>query len=165
MRHDFEISVACYPEVHPEAASLQADIENLKRKIDAGATRGITNFFYDNESFFRFRELACKAGVHVPIVPGIMPITNITQTAKFAGKTGVSVPQFVWDAFDGLDREPGLRQSVSVSLTTDQVRGLKHEGVNDFHFYTLNRADLTYAICHILGLRPQQAAVSVAGAA
>jgi methylenetetrahydrofolate reductase (NADPH) len=161
-RHDFEISVACYPEVHPEASSLEADVENLKRKIDAGGSRAITHFFFDNEAFFRFRELAYKAGVQVPIVPGIMPITNLTQTAKFAAKTGVSVPRFVHDAFDGLDREPDLRQSISVSLTIDQVRGLRNEGVDDFHFYTLNRADLTYSICHLLGLRP---AVSVAGAA
>jgi methylenetetrahydrofolate reductase (NADPH) len=161
-RHDFEISVACYPEAHPEAESLDADIENLKRKIDAGATRAMTQFFFDNELYFRFRELAARAGINVPIVPGIMPITNLTQTAKFAKNAGASVPRFVWDAFDGLEREPDLRQSISVSLTIDQVRGLRNEGVDDFHFYTLNRADLTYTICHLLGLRP---AVSVAGAA
>ena len=162
-RHDFEVSVAAYPEGHAEAASMEADIENLKRKVDAGATRAITQFFFDNDCFFRFREKACRAGVHVPIVPGIMPITNLNQTAKFAVKAGASVPQFVLDAFDGLDNEPGIRQFVSVSLTSDQIRGLAREGVDDVHFYTLNRADLTYAICHILGLRPQP--VSVAGAA
>jgi methylenetetrahydrofolate reductase (NADPH) len=161
-RHDFEISVACYPEVHPEASSLEADIENLKRKTDAGATRAITQFFFDNDLYFRFRELAARTGIDVPIVPGIMPITNLTQTARFAANAGASVPQFVWEAFDGLEKEPDLRQGISISLTIDQVRGLRNEGVDDFHFYTLNRADLTYTICHLLGLRP---AVSVAGAA
>ena len=160
-RHDFEVSVAAYPEGHPEAASLDTDIENLKRKVDAGATRAITQFFYDNDCFLRFREKVCRAGVHVPLVPGIMPITNLTQTARFARTAGASIPQLVWDAFDGLDNEPGLRQFVSVSLTADQVRGLAREGIEEFHFYTLNRADLTYAICHILGLRPQSV---VAGA-
>jgi methylenetetrahydrofolate reductase (NADPH) len=163
-RHDFEISVACYPEMHPKALSLSADIENLKRKIDAGATRAITQFFFDNEVYFRFRELAARAGIDVPIVPGIMPITNITQTAKFAKNCGASVPQFVWDAFAGLEKEPDLRHGISISLTIDQVRGLRSEGVDDFHFYTLNRADHTYTICHLLGLRPQPAS-SVAGAA
>lgn len=158
-RHDFEISVACYPEAHPEAASLAADIDNLKRKIDAGATRAITQFFFDNELFFRFRELCAKAGINVPIVPGIIPITNLKQTARFAANAGATVPDFIYKAFDGLDNEPDLRQYVSMSLATDQVRGLAAEGVNEFHFYTLNRAELTYTICHLLGLRPQTEAI------
>lgn len=161
-RHDFEISVAAYPEGHPEARSLEADIENLKRKVDAGATRAITQFFYDNDCFLRFREQAHRAGVHVPIVPGLMPIINLTQSAKFAAKAGASIPRYVWEAFDGLEAEPAIRQFVSVSLTAEQVRGLTREGVNEFHFYTLNRADLTYAICHLLGRRPLPVTTGVA---
>jgi len=153
-RHDWEISVAAYPEGHPEAASLEADIENLKRKVDAGAGRALTQFFFDNSHYLRFRELAVRAGINVPIVPGIMPITNLTQTAKFAAKIGASIPAFVWHAFTGLESEPDIRQFVAADLAAEQVRGLVREGVTDFHFYTLNRADLTYAICHILGLRP-----------
>ncbi len=158
-RHDFEISVACYPEAHPEASSLAADIDNLKRKIDAGATRAITQFFFDNDLYLRFRELCAKAGISVPIVPGIIPITNLKQTARFAANAGATIPDSVHKAFDGLDNEPDLRQYVSMSLATDQVRGLAAEGVNEFHFYTLNRAELTYTICHLLGLRPQTEAV------
>lgn len=160
-RHDWEISVAGYPEGHTESASLEDDIENLKRKVDAGANRVLTQFFFDNTHFLRFRERACRAGINVPIVPGIMPITNLTQTAKFAIKAGATVPQFVHDAFAGLENEPGIRQFVAVDVTADQVRGLVAEGVGEFHFYTLNRADLTYAICHMLGLRPKQAATAV----
>jgi methylenetetrahydrofolate reductase (NADPH) len=153
-RHDWEISVAAYPEGHVETPAIDADIENLKRKIDAGATRALTQFFFDNDYYLRYRERASRAGITIPIVPGIMPITNLTQSARFAEKAGASVPRFVWDAFSGLENEPGIRQFVSVELTTAQVRGLASEGVSEFHFYTLNRADLTYAICHILGLRP-----------
>jgi methylenetetrahydrofolate reductase (NADPH) len=152
-RHDFEISVACFPEGHPESASIEADIDYLKQKVAAGATRAITQFFFDNAVFLRFRELANRAGVDVPIVPGIIPITNLRQTANFAKKAGASVPPFVWDAFEGLDDEPNIRQFVAMSLALDQIRQLRREGVNDFHFYTLNRSDLTYAICHISGLR------------
>lgn len=154
-RHDFELSVAAYPEGHPQAISFDADIENLKRKIDAGATRAISQFFYDNTKFLRFREKACAAGIQVPILPGLMPITNLNQTVRFAKTTGTSIPQNVFDAFEGLDNEPVTRQFVAVELITDQIRGLVAEGLDTVHFYTLNRADLTYAICHILGLRPQ----------
>jgi len=163
-RHDFEISVACFPEGHPETPSLAAEVDNLKRKIEAGATRALTQFFFDNEFFFRFRELCAKAGINVPIVPGIMPITNLKQTARFAATAGASVPAFVYEAFDGLDNEPDLRQYVAMTLATDQVRGLAAEGVEEFHFYTLNRAELTYTICHLLGLRPQPVE-SISGAA
>jgi methylenetetrahydrofolate reductase (NADPH) len=163
-RHDFEISVACYPEGHPEAPSLAFDIENLKRKVDAGATRAMTQFFFDNDLYFRFREQCARARINVPIVPGIMPITNLKQTIRFAANIGASVPDFVHEAFDGLDNEPDLRQYVAMSLATDQVRGLAAEGVDDFHFYTLNRAELTYTICHLLGMRPQPIE-SVSGAA
>jgi methylenetetrahydrofolate reductase (NADPH) len=154
-RHDFEISVACFPEGHPEAPSLATDIDNLKRKIDAGATRAMTQFFFDNDLYFRFREQCAAAGITVPIVPGIWPITNLKQTARFAAKAGASVPEFVHRAFDGLDNEPDLREYVALSLATDQVRGLAAEGVDEFHFYTMNRAELTYTLCHLLGLRPQ----------
>jgi methylenetetrahydrofolate reductase (NADPH) len=152
-RHDFEISVACFPEGHPESESIEADIDYLKQKIDAGASRALTQFFFDNDVYLRFRELATRAGVSVPIVPGIIPITNLKQTARFAQTAGASVPSFVWEAFDGLDEEPNIRQFVAMGLALDQIRGLQREGVKEFHFYTMNRADLTYAICHISGLR------------
>ena len=153
-RQDFEISVAAHPEGHPEAPSPEEDIENLKRKIDAGATRAITQFFFDNENFLRFREEVMAAGITVPIVPGIMPITNLKQTARFAEKAGASVPEFLWKAFEGLDKDASTRQSVALTIAAEQVRELAQEGVTEFHFYTLNRADLTFAICHILGLHP-----------
>ena len=155
-RRPFEISVAAYPEGHPESPSPEEDIENLKRKIDAGATRAITQFFFDNEHFLRFREDLANAGIDVPIVPGIMPITNLKQTARFAEKAGASVPQFLWKAFEGLDHDATTRQSVALTVAAEQVKGLAKEGVTDFHFYTLNRADLTFALCHILGLRASQ---------
>lgn len=153
--HDFEISVAAYPEGHPDSPSLEADIDNLKRKIDAGATRAITQFFFDNELFLRFRERVAKAGIDVPIVPGIMPIRNLAQTVRFAAKAGASVPDFIREAFEGLEKDDTTHQLVAATVAAQQVRGLVGEGVQDFHFYTLNRAELTYALCHILGLRPK----------
>ena len=151
---DFEISVAAYPEMHPEAKSPEADMDNLKRKIDAGATRAITNFFFGGDVFKRFRDRADKAGIKVPIVPGLLPVSNFTQTVKIAARCGASVPRDLHDLFAGLEDDPETRKLVAATVTADQVRGLQKDGVTDFHFYTLNRADLTYAICHILGLRP-----------
>lgn len=153
-RHDFEISVAAYPEVHPEARSPQEDLDNLKRKLDAGATRAITQFFFDNWSFLRFVDRARKAGITAPIVPGIMPVTNFTQTAKFAKATGASVPPAFAKHFEGLEDDPETRKLVAASVVAEQVTQLAQAGVSEFHFYTLNRADLSYAICHLLGLRP-----------
>lgn len=162
-RHDFEVSVAAYPETHPEAASPQADLDNLKRKLDAGATRAITQFFFDNWTFLRFVDRARKAGITAPIVPGIMPVTNFTQTAKFAKTAGATVPADFARHFEGLEDDAETRKLVSASLVAEQVTQLAQAGVTDFHFYTLNRADLAYAICHMLGLRPRSGSPGDAG--
>ena len=150
---DFEISVAAYPETHPEAPSADADLENLKRKIDAGASRAISQFFFDNAAFLRFRDRCAAAGIKAPVVPGILPITNFARAVEFAGRCGAAVPADVADAFDGLDRDPETRQLIAAHVAVEQCRALLAEGVDDFHFYTLNRADLTVAICHLLGVR------------
>lgn len=152
-RHDFEISVAAYPETHPEARSSAEDLDNLKRKLDAGATRAITQFFFDNWTFLRFVDRARKAGITAPIVPGIMPVTNFTQTAKFAKSTGASIPAEFARHFEGLEDDPETRKLVAAAVAAEQVTQLEQAGVREFHFYTLNRADLSYAICHLLGLR------------
>ncbi len=149
----FEISVAAYPEKHPEAASFEADLDNLKRKIDAGATRAITQFFFDNEVFLRFRDMAVRAGITVPLVPGILPITNFQRTVDFAQKCGARIPPRVANQFEGLNEEAEIRPLISAVLATEQCQQLCAEGVSDLHFYTLNRADLTLAICHMLGVR------------
>ena len=159
-RHPFEVSVACYAEGHPQAASFTADLDALKRKVDAGATRAMTQFFFDNAIFLRFRDRAARAGITVPIVPGIMPVTNFGQMVKFAKMAGASVPADLAWKFEGLDADPETRKLVAASVATEQVQGLAAEGVSDFHFYTLNRADLAYAICHVLGLRPAGAHVA-----
>ncbi len=158
-RHDFELTVAAYPETHPDAKSPDADLDNLKRKIDAGATRAITQFFFDNWTYLRFVDRARKAGITVPIVPGIMPVTNFTQMAKFAKATGASIPVSFARLFDGLEEDAETRKLIAATVAAEQVQQLAQAGVTDFHFYTLNRADLTYAICHILGLRPKQTSV------
>lgn len=152
---DFEITVAAYPEVHPEAKSPLADLENLKRKIDAGACRAITQFFFDSECYLRFRDLCVAAGISVPIVPGILPITRFPQLLKFAGRCGASVPQWLQKRFEGLDDDADTRRLIAASVAIDQVQFLRRHGVEEFHFYTLNRSELTYAICHTLGLRSQ----------
>jgi methylenetetrahydrofolate reductase (NADPH) len=151
----FEISVAAYPEVHPEARSAAEDLENLQRKIDAGATRAITQFFYDTAVFLRFRDRCAQAGIHAPIVPGILPITRFPQVLRFAKTCGASIPTWLHERFAGLDDDPETRRLIAASVAIDQVRALSRHGVREFHFYTLNRAELTYAICHALGLRPQ----------
>ncbi len=153
---DFEISVAAYPETHMQAASAEADLDNLKRKIDAGATRAITQLFFDPDVYFRFQDRAAAAGITVPIVPGLMPVTHFTQNANFAKRTGTSVPQWMYELFDGLDDDSGTRELVSASLAVEQVKRLVSGGVSEFHFYTMNRADLSYAICHVLGIRPDR---------
>lgn len=150
---DFEISVAAYPEVHPEASSATADLDNLKRKIDNGASRAISQFFFDPEVFLRFRDRAESAGIDVPIVPGILPVTNFGRVKDFAAMCGASIPGWMGDLFEGLDNDPETRKLVAATVAAEQCRVLYANGVDAFHFYTLNRADLTYAICHILGVR------------
>lgn len=156
---DFDISVATYPEVHPEAKSAQADLINLKKKVDAGANRAITQFFFDVESYLRFRDRCVSTGIDVEIVPGILPVTNFKQLKRFAGLTNVKIPGWMHKMFDGLDNDPETRALVGASIAIDMVKILSREGVKDFHFYTLNRSELTYAICHTLGVRPQLAKV------
>ena len=151
---DFEISVAAYPEVHPEAVSAAADLENLKRKVDAGASRAITQFFFDPGAFLRFRDAAAAAGISVPIVPGILPITRFPQILKFAAACGASVPDWLRERFAGLDDDADTRAMIAASVAIDMVETLRRHGVADFHFYTLNRAELVYAICHCLTHSP-----------
>jgi methylenetetrahydrofolate reductase (NADPH) len=151
---DFEISVAAYPETHPEAVSPDADLDNLKRKLDAGATRAITQYFFDVWTFLRFRDRCAKAGIRAPIIPGILPVTNFQQVVNFSRQCGASVPGWLAGLFAGLDADPETRRLVAVTVAAEQVRRMQEHGVEEFHFYTLNRADLTYALCHILGLRP-----------
>ena len=150
---DFEISVAAHPETHPDAVSPQADLDNLKRKQDSGAARGITQFFFDVDVFLRFRDKANRAGVNMPLVPGILPVTNFKQVQKFAGRCGANVPASLAHHFEGLDNDPETRQLVAAHIAGEQCRRLQAEGVHEFHFYTLNRAELTRAICHLLGIR------------
>lgn len=152
--YDFEISVAAYPETHPAAPSPAADLENLKRKLDCGATRAITQYFFDTRSFFEFRERAARAGIAAPIVPGILPVTNFAQVARFSALCGTTVPHWLAELFDGLESDPDTRKLVAAMVATEQCRALQAEGVNEFHFYTLNRADLTLGICRRLGLKP-----------
>jgi methylenetetrahydrofolate reductase (NADPH) len=155
---DFEISVAAYPEVHPEAPSAEFDLENLKRKLDAGASRAITQFFFDTGLFLRFRDRCAAAGIDSPIVPGILPITRFSQMAKFAAQCGASVPDWLRDRFEGLDDDAESRRAVAANIAIEQVQQLQAEGVEEFHFYTLNRSELTLAICDALGIGPKQAA-------
>lgn len=151
----FEISVAAYPETHPEATCPQADIDNLKRKIDAGADRAITQFFFRPECFFEFKEKLADSGVTAPLVPGILPVSSVAQTRKFAAMCGAVIPDWMDRLFEGLDERPGARKLVAATIAAEFCRALYAGGVRDFHFYTLNRADLSYAICHLLGLRPE----------
>jgi len=151
---DFEISVACYPETHPDSPSLVADLENLKQKIDAGASRAITQFFFETDHYFRFLDHARSYGIEVPIVPGILPVTNVKQLKRFASICGMAVPAWLGDLFEGLDDHPETRNLVAATVAGEMVKRLNAGGVTDFHFYTLNRASLAYAICHLLGLRP-----------
>lgn len=151
---DFDISVAAYPEVHPEAKSAQADLLNLKRKVDAGANRAITQFFFDVESYLRFRDRCVSAGIDVEIIPGILPVSNFKQAKKFADMTNVRIPAWMSQMFNGLDDDAETRKLIGANIAMDMVKILSREGVKDFHFYTLNRAEMSYAICHTLGVRP-----------
>lgn len=152
---DFEISVAAYPEVHPDSPDRQADLDNLKRKFDAGATRAITQFFFDPACFFDFRDKAAAAGIEGEIVPGIMPVLSFAAVQRMSGLCGTTIPQWMAGLFDGLDERPEARQLVSATIAAEMCRRLYAGGVRQFHFYTLNRAELSYAICHMLGLRPK----------
>jgi methylenetetrahydrofolate reductase (NADPH) len=154
---DFDISVAAYPEVHPEAPNPLFDLDNLKRKLDAGASRAITQFFFDTDVFLRFRDLTVAAGIESAIVPGILPITRFPQLQRFAEACGASVPEWLHERFAGLEDDAGTRRMIAANVAIEQVRRLQAEGINEFHFYTLNRSDLTFAICHALGVRSQQA--------
>lgn len=151
---DFDISVGAYPEVHPEAPSAAFDLDNLKRKIDAGATQAITQYCFDIEVFLRFLEKARAAGITVPIIPGIMPIHNFTKMARFSERCGTSIPAWLAQAFEGLENDPETHKLVAASIAAEECRALYASGVSQFHFYTLNQADLVYAICHLLGVRP-----------
>ncbi len=153
---DFDICVAAYPEVHPEAPSASADLDNLKRKIDAGARRAITQFCYYPEVFLRFRDRCERAGIRAPIVPGILPITRFPQVLRFAERCGATIPEWLRERFRGLEDDPETRRLIAASVAIEQVQLLERYGVRDFHFYTLNRAELTYAICHALGVRAVQ---------
>ncbi len=152
---DFQISVAGYPEKHPDSPDAKADLENLKRKVDAGADRCITQFFFESDDFLRFRDRAVAAGVNTPIVPGVMPVSNFQAVTRIAGLCGAKVPAWLADLFDGLDDDLETRRMIAATVAGDLCRRLQSEGVDQFHFYTLNRADLTFAICHLLGVRPQ----------
>ena len=153
---DFEISVAAYPEVHPEAENAEADLDNLKRKLDAGASRAITQFFFDIESYFRFRDRCAAAGIDSAIVPGGLPITRFPQLTRFAGQCGATVPEWLEDRFDGLEDDHETRKLIAASVAIEHVALLRAEGVREFHFYTLNRSELAFAICHALGVRPDK---------
>ena len=159
---DFEISVAAYPETHPAARSAGHDLDNLKAKLDAGANRAITQFFFDVDLYLRFRERAYTAGIGVPIVPGILPVTNFAQLKRMASGCGASIPSWMAAHFDGLDDDPDTRRLVAASLAAEQCRRLHANGVHEFHFYTLNRADLIVAICHLLGVRAPRPAATAA---
>ena len=151
----FEVSVAAYPEGHPETGGVDADLENLKRKVDAGAGRAITQFFFETDLFLRYRDRCAAAGIKASIVPGILPITRFPQLLRFASRCGATVPEWLRARFDGLDDDPDTRRMIAANVAIEQVQRLRQHGVEEFHFYTLNRAELAYAICHALGIRPR----------
>lgn len=151
----FHVCVGAYPEKHPEAASLDADIDALQAKVDAGADCAITQFFFDNEVYFRFLDRVRARGIEIPVIPGILPVQNFTQATKFAERCGTHVPKKILRRFDGLEDDPQTRSLVAAAVCAEQVADLKERGISDFHFYTMNRADLVYAVCHLLGLRPR----------
>ena len=151
---NIEVSVSAYPEKHPDSATAEADIDMLKRKVDAGATRAMTQFFFENDFYFRYLERVRAAGIHIPIVPGLIPVTNFKAMTGFAERTGASIPAWLAERFEGLENDAATRKLISAAVAAEQVIDLYDRGVKDFHFYTMNRADLVYAICHLLGLRP-----------
>jgi len=151
---DLEVSVSAYPEKHPDSASVEADIDMLAAKVDAGASRAITQFFFENDLYFRYLDRVRARGIAVPVVPGILPVQNFKQARAFAERAGTSIPDWLAARFDGLDDDPATRKLIAAAIAAEQVLDLVDRGVGDFHFYTMNRADLVYAICHLLGLRP-----------
>ena len=151
---DIEVSVSAYPEKHPDSPSVQADIDMLKAKVDAGATRAMTQFFFENDRYFDYLDKVRARGIYIPIVPGILPVQNFKQTRSFAERCGASVPRWLAERFEGLDDDVATRKLIAAAVAAEQVLDLVDRGVTDFHFYTMNRADLVYAICHLLGLRP-----------
>ncbi len=159
---DFEVSVSAYPEKHPQSPTLLHDIEALKRKVDAGADRAITQFFFDNSLYFRFLDVAAAAGINIPIVPGIVPVQNFKQTANFAKRAGASLPAWLAERFEGLEDDPTTRRLVAAAVCAEQVIDLIDRGVTHLHFYTMNRADLVFAICHLIGLRARPALLEAA---
>ena len=152
-KHPFELFVAAYPETHPQAISADTDLDNLKRKVDAGGHRAITQFFFDNAIFLRFRDRVAAASINVELIPGILPVTNFNSLVRFADACGASIPATLKTLFEGLDEDPSTRQLIAAHAAVSQAEDLGREGVNDFHFYTLNRADLSFAVCHALGVR------------
>ena len=159
----FEISVGAYPEVHPTALSPEGDLDNLRRKLDAGATRAITQYFFDTDVYLRFLDRCLAAGITAPVVPGIMPVSNYTQIARFSAMCGASVPDWLGRMFEGTEQDAELRRMIGMVAAAEQVRLLQANGVDEFHFYTLNRPDLTYAIAHLLGCRPGGSAETSGG--
>jgi methylenetetrahydrofolate reductase (NADPH) len=151
---DVEVSVSAYPEKHPDSPDVDADIDMLKAKVDAGATRAMTQFFFDNDHYFRYLDRVRARGIEIPIVPGILPVQNFKQTKSFAARCGASVPDWLAERFDGLDEDVATRKLIAAAVAAEQVLDLVDRGVTDFHFYTMNRADLVYAVCHLLGIRP-----------
>ena len=151
---DIEVSVSAYPEKHPDSPSVEADIDMLKAKVDAGATRAMTQFFFENDLYFRYLDRVRARGIDIPIVPGILPVQNFKQTKNFADRCGASIPRWLADRFDGLDEDVATRKLIAAAVAAEQAIDLLDRGVTSFHFYTMNRADLVYAICHLLGLRP-----------
>ncbi len=151
-RHPFELFVGAYPETHPQAVSSEADLENLRRKVDAGGHRAITQFFFDNACYLRFRDRVAAAGIEVELIPGILPVTNFNTLVRFAGACGATIPKSLARLFEGLDEDPTTRQLIAAHVAVNQAEALRREGVDDFHFYTLNRADLSFAVCHALGV-------------
>ncbi len=160
---DFEITVSTYPEGHPESPSVDRDIDVLKAKIDAGASRAITQFFFENDVYLRFLDKVRAHGITIPIVPGIVPVQNFRQTAVFARQAGASIPQWLAARFEGLDDDPTTRRLIAATVTAEQVFDLVDQGIDHFHFYTMNRADLVFAICHLLGVRPKSEKIAAAG--
>jgi methylenetetrahydrofolate reductase (NADPH) len=151
---DIEVSVSAYPEKHPDSPTVEADIDMLKAKVDAGAARAMTQFFFENDLYFRYLDRVRARGIDIPIVPGILPVQNFKQTKNFADRCGASVPAWLAERFDGLDQDAATRKLIAAAVAAEQVLDLVDRGVTDFHFYTMNRADLVYAVCHLLGLRP-----------
>ncbi|MGD9915332.1 MAG: methylenetetrahydrofolate reductase [NAD(P)H] [Rhizobiaceae bacterium] len=162
---DFDISVAAYPEKHPQSPDFATDIEMLKRKVDAGATRAITQFFFDNDLYERYVERVRRAGIYIPVVPGVQPVHNFRQVANFSARAGAHVPAWLAERFEGLDNDPQTHMLVASAVAAEQVMDLVERGVSDFHFYTMNRADLVFAICHMIGIRSHAAELPTASAA